>query len=128
MADELIPASAEMPSASQAGVAGQGLDAVLKARPDLLDGLRELLRQVDGKAPVSAVASLRSADPVLFGLLGEIVAGAYFMNPRVRTAIDYHGQTKRPIDPEPDYLRDGMLESVIGRGPIYRPTPADRIE
>jgi len=27
-----------------------------------------------------------------------------------------------PVDP-PDYERDGLLASVIERGPIYRPTP-----
>jgi hypothetical protein len=125
LADVLIPAADGMPSASEAGVAGPGLDAVLSSRPDLRDGLHELLRLADGQAPLPAVASLRSADPALFGLLGEIVAGAYFMNPQVRKAIQYDGQTPRPIDPEPDYLQDGLLESVIGRGPIYRPTPVE---
>jgi hypothetical protein len=128
LADELIPAGAEMPSASAAGVAGDGVDAVLNARPDLLDGLGNLLRQMDGQAPTAAVSSLRSANPEMFGLLGEIVAGAYFMNPQVRKAIGYQGQTPRPIAPDPDYLEDGLLESVIRRGPIYRPTPLDRTE
>jgi hypothetical protein len=125
LADVLIPASAELPSASEAGVADQGLDAVLTARPDLLGALKELLRQVEGQAPATAVASLRSGDSALFGFLGEIVAGAYFLNPRVRQAIGYHGQTRQPIPAEPDYLEDGLLESVIARGPIYRPTPKE---
>ena len=125
LADVLIPASGTMPSASEAGVAGQGLDAVLIARPDLLGGLKQLLREVVGQAPITAVASLRSAKPSLFELLGEIVAGAYFMNPEVRKAIGYRGQIPEPIPPHPDYLEDGLLESVIRRGPIYRPTPVD---
>jgi hypothetical protein len=50
------------------------------------------------------------------------------MNPKVRHAIGYAGQTPRPIDSAPDYLDDGMLESVIRRGPIYRPTPADKTQ
>jgi hypothetical protein len=125
VADVLIPAGGGMPSASEAGVAGEGLDAVLAARPDMLDGLRELLRLVDGQAPTAAVASLRSANPAMYQLLGEIVASAYFMNPKVREAIGYHGQTPQPIPAKPDYLEDGLLESVIRRGPIYRPTPVD---
>ena len=125
LADVLIPENVAMPSASEAGVADAGLDAVLSARPDLLEGLSELLRQIDGRALESAVASLRSTNPDVFVLLGEVVAGAYFMNPQVRQAIEYHGQTPRPIDPHPDYLDDGLLESVIRRGPIYRPTPVD---
>jgi hypothetical protein len=58
-------------------------------------------------------------------VFGEVVAGAYFMNPQVRQAIGYHGQTPLPIPPDADYLADGLLESVIRRGPIYRPTPGD---
>jgi len=125
LADVLIPASGGMPSASEAGVSRQGLDAVLIARPDLFGALKELLREADGQAPTTAVDSLRSAKPASFALLGEIVAGAYFMNAEVRKAIDYHGQTPEPIHPHPDYLEDGLLESVIRRGPIYRPTPVD---
>jgi hypothetical protein len=125
VADVLIPAGGGMPSASEAGVAGEGLDAVLVARPDMFEGLRELLRLVEGEAPTAAVTSLRSANPAIYQLLGEIVAGAYFMNADVREAIGYHGQTPEPIDPRPDYLDDGLLESVIRRGPIYRPTPVD---
>jgi hypothetical protein len=125
LADVLIPAGGGMPSASEAGVAGEGLDAVLSARHDLLEGLIELLGAANGKSPDEAVASLRSVKQALFVLLGEIVAGAYFMNPQVRAAIGYHGQTPRPIDSHPDYLDDGLLESVIRRGSIYRPTPVE---
>jgi len=45
------------------------------------------------------------------------------MNPKVREALGYHGQLPRPIDPHPDYLDEGLLQQVIARGPIYRPTP-----
>jgi hypothetical protein len=123
LADILIPAGVGMPSASEAGVAQQGLDAVLMARPDLLDPLKELLGRVQLQPPAAAVDWLRSAEPIRFGLLGEIVAGAYFMNPHVRTQIGYHGQSPQPIPAQADYLADGLLESVLRRGPIYRPTP-----
>ena len=45
----------------------------------------------------------------------------------VRAAIGYPGLEARPIDPDaaPDYLEDGLLDSVIARGPVYRPTPPD---
>ena len=65
----------------------------------------------------------RSNDQEAFGVLTEIAAAAYFMNPEVQRAIGYAGQGPRPIDPRPDYLDDGLLEAVIRRGPIYRPTP-----
>jgi hypothetical protein len=112
-----------MPSASQAGVAGQWLDAVLTARPDLSSRLKDVLVNARHGVPADVVADLRAHDPDSFGVLAEIVPGAYFMNPDVQQAIGYAGQEPRAIDPRPDYMEEGLLESVIRRGPIYRPTP-----
>ena len=60
-------------------------------------------------------------------MLTAVVPGAYFLNPAMREAIGYPGVEARPIDPDapPDYLEDGLLDSVIARGPVYRPTPTD---
>ena len=123
LADVLIPAADGMPSASQADVAGQWLDAVLTARPDLAGRLKDVLAKARDGTPYDVVTDLRAHDPDAFGVLAEIVPGAYFMNPDVRQAIGYAGQEPRPMDPRPDYMEDGLLESVIRRGPIYRPTP-----
>jgi hypothetical protein len=123
LADVLIPSSDDMPSASQADVAGQWLDAVLTACPDLTNGLRKVLHNVGHRDPEDVIAALRANEPTGFGVLAEIVSGAYFMNPDVQHAIGYTGQGRRPIDPRPDYEDDGLLESVTRRGPIYRPTP-----
>lgn len=123
LADVLIPASDGMPSASQAGVAGTWLDHVLNARPDLTPGLAELLAKARGCEAREVIGAWRANDPAAFGILTEIVPAAYFMNPQVRETIGYAGQSPRTIDPHPDYLDDGLLESVISRGPIYRPTP-----
>jgi hypothetical protein len=82
-----------------------------------------LLTSAAGRAAVEFVAELQSKDPERFGLLAELVPGAYFLNPRVRAKLGYQGQNPRAIDPRPDYLDDGLLQSVIDRGPIYRPTP-----
>jgi hypothetical protein len=124
LADELIPAGNGHPSASAADVAGRWLDMVLAARPDLLDGLKNVLGKAQGRNPAEVIVDLRANDAVAFGVLAEVVPGAYFMNSQVQQAIGYFGQTARPIDPHPDYLDDGLLDSVIGRGPIYRQTPA----
>jgi hypothetical protein len=123
LGDVLIPASDRMPSASQADVSGRWLDAVLAARPDLAPRLRDVLGKARGRDPSETMASFRQHDPAAFEVLAEIVPGAYFMNPDVRRAIGYDGQVPRPMDPRPDYMEDGLLESVIRRGPIYRPTP-----
>jgi hypothetical protein len=82
-----------------------------------------MLSKAGGGEAAAAVANLRANHPAAFGVLAEFAAGAYFLNPVVRDAIGYAGQTARPIDPAPDYLENGLLDSVIRRGPIYRPTP-----
>ena len=126
IADQLIPAGGGMPSASEAGVSGQYLDEVLTSLPDLGDALDTTLAAVDGLDPAEAIAVLRQ-DPAGWGVLTAVVPGAYFMNPAIRAAIGYPGLERRPIDPnaEPDYLADGLLDSVVSRGPVYRPTPTD---
>ena len=123
LADILIPAGTGQPSASEADVAGVWLDQVLAARPDLVVGLKHLLSKAKGQDPGRFVAELRTTDAQTFGVLAEIVPAAYFMNPNVQAAIGYTGQGPRPMDPYPDYMEHGLLESVIKRGPIYRPTP-----
>ena len=120
LADVLIPAGDGFSSASQAGVAGEVLDQVLAVRPDLSAGLKSILQRAAGRLPAEVIAELQATDPVSFGILAEVVPGAYFMNPGVRKAIGYEGQTPQPIDPQPDY--PGLLQSVIDRGRIYRPT------
>jgi hypothetical protein len=123
LADVLIPAGDGFPSASEAGVAGEGLDQVLTFRPDLAAGLKRLLASAQGQIAAAFVAELKKNDPASFGLLAELVPGAYFLNPQVRAKLGYQGQRARPIDPHPDYLDDDLLQSVIDRGPIYRCTP-----
>jgi len=123
LADILIPASEGFPSASEAGVAAGGLNQVLSFRPDFASGLKSLLTTSRGRPPAEVVAELQKNDPAGFGLLAEIVPGAYFLNPQVRARLGYDGQGPRPIVPHPDYLDRGLLQSVIDRGPIYRRTP-----
>jgi hypothetical protein len=125
MADVLIPSGDNMPSASEAGVAARWLDEVLGVRPDFGPALVSVIDQARGADPADAVARLRTSDPVGFGVLAEVVAGAYFLNPEVRKAIGYGGQQSVPIVAEnpPDYEQDGLLASVVARGPVYRPTP-----
>jgi hypothetical protein len=123
LADVLVPASEGFPSASDAGVTGAGLDQVLSFRPDLAGGLKRLIVAARGRPAAEFVAELQRNDSMGFALLAEFVPGAYFLNPTVREKLGYAGQTPRPIDPHPDYLDDGLLQSVIDRGPIYRSTP-----
>jgi hypothetical protein len=123
LADVLIPAGEGFPAASSVGVAGEGLDQLLSVRPDLAAGLKKVLQEAKGRNPADVVKELQAKDPAGFGVLTEVVPGAYFLNSQVRAALGYSGQSPRPIDPRSDYLDDGLLLSVINRGPIYRPTP-----
>jgi len=123
LADVLIPAGETMPSASQAGVAGLQLDQVLAARPDFAASLRGLLDQARDCDPAAFVEHERQVNSAAFGVLAEFVPSAYFLDERVRQKIGYAGQTAQTLDERPDYLDDDLLDSVIRRGPIYRPTP-----
>jgi hypothetical protein len=123
LADVLIPAGDGMPSASAAGVGEQGLNQVLAAVPNLGASLADVLARATGREAAEVVASLARTDPAAYGILTEVVTAAYFMNPDVRKAVGYRGQGPAPLDPRVDYMEDGLLESVIKRGPIYRPTP-----
>jgi len=126
LGDELIPAADGMPSASAAGVAGLWLDEVLRLRPDFRLPLAAVLDRFASIDADVAIANLQASDPNGFFVLTEVVAGGYFLNPLVRDAVGYPGQESVPIVAEdpPDYEQDGLLASVVARGPIYRPTPA----
>lgn len=126
LADELIPAGEGFPSARDADVATNGLDQVLSFRPELASALKELLARVRGRPAADIMADLQKNDPTGFGLLTELVPGAYFLNREVRARLGYEGQSPRPIDPRSDPLEDGLLEPVVSRGPIYRATPGTR--
>ncbi len=98
LADALIPAEDGMPSASEAGATGEWLEVVLKARPDL----REPVERLDPEAVAAAIVA------------------AYYLNPEVCERIGYAGQRAIPLGP-PDH--EELLDSVVARGPVYRPTP-----
>jgi len=126
LADVLVPEAEGMPAASQVDVHGKWLDRVLRVRPDLAPDLARVLAEARGRDPVAEVARLQQEDASGFATLALCVTGAYYLNPRVRKLIGYPGQKQRP--PYPDeadyYLRDGLLDPVVARGPIYRPTPS----
>ena len=62
---------------------------------------------------------LHDDDPAAFAALALLAPGAYYLHPRVRRLIGYPGQKPEPApDDESDYwLRDGLLDPVIARGP-----------
>jgi hypothetical protein len=127
LADVLIPAAEGMPAASEVGVHLDILDRVLGLRPDLAERFFRGLRATAGEAAGEAAQRLNAADPEALSAIGLVASAAYYMQPRVRALIGYPGQEKRPGDPDetPEYVANGMLQQVIDRGPIFRPTPTD---
>ena len=125
LADVLIPAAEGMPSASAADVAGKWLDRVVAARPDILPDLVRVLDEAAGKDATAEVRRLQEDPASGFGALALAATGGYYMNPKIRRLIGYPGQKRNaPYPDEADYyLRDGLLDPVRERGPIYRPTP-----
>ena len=115
LADLLIPAGGDMPSASQADVGRHGISQVLNFRPELKAALESVLKECEGKTARDALASLSAGD---FATLAEMVASAYFMNEDVRAKLHYHGQRAKPMVPEE--IEAELLKPVIERGAIYR--------
>jgi len=105
-----------MPSATEAGAVGEWLDAVLAARPEFAAPLEGI------SASVEPIDALPERDPAGWGVLTAAIVAAYYMNPDVCARVGYAGQQAIPFDADaPDYL--DLLESVKGRGPVYRATP-----
>jgi hypothetical protein len=125
LGDALITGDEELPSASGAGVHAELLDQVLLSRADLERPLVEALTRLpDDLTPGEAVTALRRR-PTDFEVVSTVLAGAYLMSPQVRGTLGYPGQEPKRVDPF-DYVRvieDGLLDPVVERGPIYRPTP-----
>lgn len=106
-------------------VGGDVLDRILSLRPDLREAFFRGLRAGQGRDPNEAAHALNRDDIEALDTIGLVAASAYYMHPVVRELIGYSGQTSRTYNPDatPEYVSGGMLQVVIDRGPIYRPTP-----
>ncbi len=106
LADELIPASDDMPAASGVGVADEQLDRVLRARPDLAPALRDAL----------AVEEPTDRD---LATIRYVVAASYYLAPTVRAALSYTPERVTPVRPFdfPEYLEEGLLDFMLEATP-----------
>lgn len=126
IADVLIPNAEGMPSASEMDVHGDMLDHILSLRPDLRENFLRGLTKAGGRDATEAANDLNRNDAAALTAIGLVASAGYYMTPRVRELIGYPGQQSRPeTDPDavPEYVANGMLQQVIDRGPIFRPTP-----
>jgi hypothetical protein len=120
LADVLVPAADGMPSASEAGATGSLLDEVLRVRGDLEEPLATLKAAAVNKDPRAELDRLKADEPQLFEALTTAIAGGYFMSDDVRERLGYPGQQALQLEDDHD---PALLQPVIDRGPIYRPTP-----
>jgi hypothetical protein len=127
IADLLIPAYKNMPSATSVGVHQKLLDDVLGFRPDIVEAFFRGLGAIKAGLISEDLNALYRADEEAFGAISLAASGGYYMAPEVRAALGYPGQESLAYDPHatPDYLVDHLLERVARRGTIYRPTPVD---
>jgi choline dehydrogenase-like flavoprotein len=121
LADELIPAREGLPSAGDADPQGKWLARALAARPDLEAPWERGLEASDAR-------HLEAQDPEAFAALTTIIAGAYYMNVKVRKRIGYPGQKATPPFPdEADYYIEGLLPDLPAEPrpvPYEPPRPA----
>jgi hypothetical protein len=122
LADQLIPESDEMPSASSVGIAYEQLDAVLRSRPDLGAHLRNALSGPEAENAPRWLDSLGREDREAVTVT---IVAAYYMHPKVKELLGYPGQQAIGVSVGgfPEYVSEGLLDPLVERGPIYRIPP-----
>lgn len=126
-ADVLIPETETMPALRTADVDGEWLRRACVAREDVLADLAAVLDSLADRDDLSAaLRDLRAAARGSFDLLANIVAGAYYLIPDVRTLLGYPGQVRNPapLDLATDELSDEVFDGAINYTGTYRRAPA----
>ena len=114
IADLLIPATAEMPSATDAGVPKNLIDMVLGYREDLVAAFLDALTACSGKDPATALDELSGNSPEKFEALTLLISAAYFQSAKVKAALNYNPAPRAVNDDVDTYI--DMLADVVDRG------------
>ena len=119
VADRLIPAAGDMPSAAEV-VTDERLRFVLNARPDLLEPLRAALRPELGDDEVARLDVLGRDEPATLYALQLVIVAGYYTDARVRELIGYPGQMALALRSweVPAYIDEGLVDRVLARGPV----------
>lgn len=128
VADVLVPRAGGDPAATESLDFDRHLNTALEARSDAFDVIAALLTtaaDTRGPALIDLLRALASERRNEFQALSAVVAGAWLLSDSTRDRVGYRGQKSRPapVYEGTDELADGLLDPVIARGPIYRPTP-----
>lgn len=119
----MAPGDRTMPSASAIELAAAPAEHVLRISAHLRDPLFAFLDAAESVADLSGLEAVAQADREGFAALSVTVANAYFMHPDVRRAIGYPGQEARDSGVGLSETDRALLETVRGRGTIYRDVP-----
>jgi hypothetical protein len=121
VAGHLIPEAHGMPSAGDV-IGDARLRFVLGARPDLVDPLWAALRPELSDDPAVRLATLERDEPDHQAALLLVVVGGYYTDSDVRERLGYPGQMAKQVYAwqYPDYLREGLTDQVLARGPVWR--------
>lgn len=128
IADRLIPAAHDMPSAAEV-VNQERLRFVLRSRPDLTDPFLAALRGELGDDAAARLDHLERDEPASLAALQLVLVGGYYTDKRVRQLIGYPGQLaiELPAGEVPPYLEEGLIDAVLRRGQVWRdPTTGER--
>lgn len=122
--DVLLPGTELLPLGRTVGAHTDLLDRVLKADPTLL-AIITTAGDLAFKTPPHTFAEIAENSGADTERLVFALHAAYYMSSIAREAIGYPGQHRLPVgDATPDQLcSDDLIEPVLGRGPIYIPTP-----
>ena len=118
VADILIPANNDFPSATSAGVTEKLIDQVLGYRPDLVSAFQDALTGCIGKEPSEALDDLASNHHEQFEALTLLTSAAYFQSPQVKAALNYSPAPRAAHDDVDTYI--DMLADVVERGFVIR--------
>jgi len=119
--DHLMPAAHGMPSAAEI-VTDARVGFVLRSRPDLRDPLMTALRPELGDDIEVRLDFLATQEPDAEAALQLVIVAGYYTAATVRALLGYEGQIAKPVNAleYPTYLEEGLLDSVVDRGPIWR--------
>ena len=128
IADVLVPATAQDPGATDTPGFDGFLEIALNARIDAFEAITGALASIDTSEPATLRRQLEAmwgADPETFQALSAVVVESWLLAPEVRERIGYYGQRRElaPVDQGTNEVTEGILDPVLERDPIYRPTP-----
>jgi hypothetical protein len=125
LATLITPATETFPPAEEADPDRETLSVALK---HFVRSRREILQYLDlieSESRASRVESLEARDPPGFGVVCELLVGRYLSCRAVWSVLGYPGRVPAlPGKEEAEFfLRDGLLDPVIARGPIFTLPP-----